>query len=452
MADIKPFDGYFYNPNKIKSLSQVIAPPYDVIPLEEREEYYAREHNIINLILPKETENQDKYAHSASLLNEWLKNEIFVKDDKTSFYLYRQDFLANGEDFSRKGFFALVQLEDFQDGKILPHENTLSSPKEDRFKLLNATRTNLSPIFLIYSDENNEVMKLLEKNREASAFADFAPLERKNAKYIQKGFPHPLGKKHTLWRVSDSQINEKIKERMKSKTLYIADGHHRYETALKFWKENKKDSYRWILAYISPIEDDSLKIFPAHRLLKTFSKDEWEKLNDKAKDFFWIKEMPIADINETFKLIEAEGDKRHAFGVVHNSNGRVKTLLLVSKNEKKLLGKMDGRRCSKALATERHSPAWKHLDVSVLHSLVFSYMLGLDEKKLQDTCRLDYAVDRYKTLELVKRGDYQIAFLLNSTKVDEVRLVANRKERMPGKATYFYPKVSSGFFINVFGK
>jgi len=441
MADIKPFNGYFYNLNKIKSFSQVIAPPYDVIPPEEREEYYAREHNIINLILPKETVDQNKYAHSASLLNDWLKNEIFIKDAQTAFYLYRQNFLANGEDFSRKGFFALVQLEDFKDGKILPHENTLSSPKEDRFKLLNATRVNLSPIFLIFSDEKNEVMKLLEKNREPSPFADFVPLERKNTKYIQKGFPHPLGKRHALWRVSNSRIHEKIKEIMNSKTLYIADGHHRYETALKFWKENKTDAHRWILAYISPIEDDSLKIFPAHRLLKTFSDAEWKKLNDKAGEFFFIKELPLTNINETFNLIRKEGDKRHAFGVAYNSNGAIKTLLLVSKNEKKLLDRMDG-----------HSPAWKHLDVSVLHSLVFSYMLGLDEEHLQDTSRLDYEVDRYKTLELVKSGVCRTAFLLNSTKVDEVRLVANRKERMPGKATYFYPKVPAGLFINVFEK
>jgi len=441
MADIKPFNGYFYNPKKIKNLAQVIAPPYDVIPQEEREEYYLRKYNIINLILPKETATKDKYTHSASLLKEWLKNDILKKDAKTSFYLYHQNFIANGESLSRKGFFALVRLEDFKEGKILPHENTLSSPKKDRFKLLNAARANLSPIFLIYSDDNNRIMNLLEENRENKTFADFTPLARKNAEYIQKGFPHPLGKKHTIWRVSNPQIKEKVQEIMKSKTLYIADGHHRYETALKFWKENKKDSYRWILAYISPIEDESLKIFPAHRLLKTFSEEEWKKLQDKAGDFFWVRELPLNDLSKTFETIQKEGEKRHAFGVAYNNGKEIKTLLLVSKNEKKLLGKMDG-----------HSPAWKHLDVSVLHSLVFSYMLGLDEKNLQDTSRLNYEVDRYKTLDMVKNGTFQIAFLLNSTKVEEVRVVANRKERMPGKATYFYPKVSSGFFINVFEK
>ncbi len=441
MADIKPFNGYFYNPKKIKSFSQVIAPPYDVIPPEEREEYYTRGHNIINLTLPKEIATEDKYAHSASLLNNWLKNNIFIKDVQTSFYLYHQNFIANGESLWRKGFFALVRLEDFKDGKILPHENTLSSPKKDRFKLINATRANLSPIFLIYSDENNRVMELLKEYREKTAFADFVPLVRKNAKYIQKGFPHPLGKKHTIWRVSKPQVHKQIQEIIKSKTLYIADGHHRYETALKFWKENKKDSHKWILAYISPIEDDSLKIFPAHRLLKRFSKNEWEKLYDKASDFFWIKELSLDNTNRTFETIKKEGDNRHVFGVAYNNGSEIKTILLVSKNEKKLLGKMDG-----------HSPAWKHLDVSVLHSLVFSYILGLDEKHLQDTSQLDYEVDRYKTLEMVKSGVFQIAFLLNSTKVDEVRLVANRKERMPGKATYFYPKVSSGLFINIFGK
>ena len=441
MADIKPFSGHFYNLKKIKGLPEVISPPYDVIPAEEREEYYSRPYNIINLILPRETAGQDKYQHAASLLNEWLRDGIFTKNSKSSFYLYHQHFLANNEDFLRKGFFALVKLEDFEEGKIFPHENTLSFPKEDRFRLLTATHTNLSPIFLIYSDENNEVMKLLEKNREPSPFADFAPLERKLTKYIQKGFPHPLGKRHTLWRISEPEVHTKIKEIIKQKTLYIADGHHRYETALRFWKETKQDSHRWLLAYISPMEDDSLKIFPAHRLLKDFSEDDWKKLNAKASDFFFVKELSLNDIDESFKLIREEGHSRHAFGVVYNNRNAIKTLLFVSKSEKKLSGKMDG-----------HSPAWKHLDVSVLHSLIFSHILGYDEKELQDTSRLAYEVDRYKTIDLVKSGTYQIAFLLNPTKVEEVKLVANRGERMPGKATYFYPKVSSGFFINILGK
>lgn len=437
MAEIKPLNGYFYNIEKIKSLSQVISPPYDVIPLEEREEYYSRTYNIINLILPKETKAQDGYQHAALLLKEWLKSGIFIKGEKPCFWLYHQHFLANNEDFLRKGFFALVKLEDFEEGKILPHENTLTSPKEDRFRLLSATHTNLSPIFLIYSDEKNEVMRLLEKNRETSKFTDFSPLER-NTKHIQKGFPHPLGRKHTIWKVSDASIHAKIKEIIKRKTLYIADGHHRYETALKFWKQTKKDCYGWILAYISPIEHDSLKIFPAHRLLKNFNKSDWKKLNDKAKEFFHLKQLPIKNIDESFNIIKKEGHARHAFGVVYNDNNTIKTLLMVSKNERKLLSQMNG-----------HSPAWKHLDVSVLHSLVFFNILGFDEENLQKASKLIYEVDRYKTMELVKENVFHTAFLLNPTKIEEVRLVANRQERMPGKATYFYPKVSSGFFINV---
>ena len=451
MAEIKPFSGHFYNIKKIKSLSQVIAPPYDVIPFQEREEYYSRVYNIINLILPEETEKQDKYQHAALLLDEWLKDGIFIEGKKECFWLYHQHFLANNEDFLRKGFFSLVKLEDFAEGGILPHENTLTSPKEDRFRLLSATHANLSPIFLIYSDEKNEVMQLLERNKEASTFANFSPLERKNTKYIQKGFPHPLGKKHTLWAVSDAAVQAEIKEIIRRKTLYIADGHHRYETALKFWKQTKKDSDGWILAYISPIEHDSLKIFPAHRLLKNFNRNDWDRLNDKAKEFFHLKELPLKNIDESFNLIKDEGRTRHAFGVVYNDDNTVKTLLMVSKNERKLLGKMDGRRRSKASATERHSPAWKHLDVSVLHSLIFSHILGFDEENLQKTARLIYEVDRYKAMELVKENIFHTAFLLNPTKVEEVRLVANRQERMPGKATYFYPKVSSGFFINVLG-
>lgn len=439
MADIKPFSGYFYNLQKIKNFAEIIAPPYDVIPLEEREEYHARPYNIINLILPKETAGKDKYQHAAFLLDEWIKNKILVKEENPSLCLYHQKFSAHNESFLRKGFFVLVRLEDFKEGNIIPHENTLSSPKEDRFKLLKATGANLSPVFMLYSDENNEVMNLLENGKESTEFADFIPLEEKISRRIKRGLPNPLGKRHALWKVTNPEIHSRIKGILRHKKLYIADGHHRYETALRFWKETKKDSHGWILAYLSPMEDDNLKIFSAHRLLKGFSDNEWKLLNEKAKDFFQIKELPLNDndIDESFNFIEEEGKKKHAFGILYNDNNVIKTLLLVSKNEKKLLEQMDG-----------HSPAWKHLDVSVLHTLIFSHILGFEEEKLQDTSRLSYEVDRYKTIELVKNGTYQVAFLLSPTKVEEVRLVANRREKMPGKATYFYPKVPSGFFIH----
>ncbi len=462
MVDIKPFCGCFYNLQKINNFAEIIAPPYDVIPLEEREEYYARPYNIINLILPKETAGKDKYQHAAFLLDEWIKNKILVREENPSLYLYHQKFSAHNESFLRKGFFALVRLEDFKEGNIIPHENTLSSPKEDRFKLLKATGANLSPVFMLYSDENNEVMNLLENGKESTEFADFIPLEGKISRHIKRGLPNPLGKRHTSWKVTNPEVHSRIKDILQHKKLYIADGHHRYETALRFWNETKKDSHSWILVYLSPMEDDNLKIFSAHRLLKGFDDSDWRKLNEKAKDFFWIKELPLNDndIDESFNFIEEEGKKRHAFGILYNDNNVIKTLLLVSKNEKKLLEQMDGclparrtrlweARRAKASATERHSPAWKHLDVSVLHSLIFSHILGFEEEKLQDTSRLSYEVDRYKTIELVKNGTYQIAFLLNPTKVEEVKLVANRREKMPGKATYFYPKVSSGFFIHM---
>jgi uncharacterized protein (DUF1015 family) len=425
MADIKPLKGYFYNQDKIKNLSEVIAPPYDVIAPEKREEYSSKEYNILHLTLPKEVGNRDKYTHSASLLNEWIKNRILVRDDRPSFYLYNHNFSVNNENLLRKGFFALVRLEDFKEGEILPHEDTLSSPKKDRFKLLKATGSNLSPIFLIYSDRESKIMNLLEKNREPSRFAGFNDLNKE---------------KHTLWRVSNPEVHSEIKEIMQHKTLYIADGHHRYETALRFWKETGKNSHGWILAYLSPMADESLKIFSAHRLLKGFGASDWKKLNEKAGDFFWIKELPLNNIDEAFKLIEKEGERRHAFGVLYNDGNVTKTLLLVSKSEKKLLEKMDG-----------HSPAWKHLDVSVLHSLIFSHILGFEEEKLQAASRLSYEVDRYKTIELVKDSTFQIAFLLNPTQVEEVRLVANRREKMPGKATYFYPKVPSGLIIHMLG-
>ena len=267
-------------------------------------------------------------------------------------------------------------------------------------------------------------MQTLDMHRETAVFANFT------------AFPE---QKHTLWKIYDEKVNSEIMGFFKERPLYIADGHHRYETALKFWKENKKESYRWILVYLSPMDGDNLKIFSAHRLIKGFNADDWKRLNEKAGNFFDIREFPISDIGESFKLLKEAGNRRHAYGVLFNDGSAVKTLLLVSKNEKRLIEKMDG-----------HSPAWKHLDVSVLHSLVFSHILGFEEEKLQAASRLSYEVQRHKTIEMVKSGAVQAAFLLNPTKVEEVGLVADRGEKMPGKATYFYPKVPSGLVINKF--
>ncbi|HIE43337.1 MAG TPA: DUF1015 family protein, partial [Candidatus Omnitrophica bacterium] len=230
----------------------------------------------------------------------------------------------------------------------------------------------------------------------------------------------------------------KVKQIMEDKLLYIADGHHRYEIALRFWKQTKKDMHRWILAYLSPIEDKSLRILPAHRLVKGFNNKDWEKLLRKGREYFWIKEFSLNSIEKSFSILSEEGEKRHAFGILFNDGRSIKSTLLVSKNEKKLQEKMDG-----------HSPAWKHLDISVLHSLIFSHILGFEEESLQRASRLKYEVDRDKTMRLVKGGSYQVGFLLNPTKVKEVQMVAERREKMPGKATYFYPKVPSGLIIHM---
>lgn len=422
MAYVRPFKGYCYNQQEIRSFGRVVAPPYDVISTEERAKYYEEKYNILHLTLPQKANGQDKYAHSASLLKQWINKEILVKDEAPFFLLYNHSFSFNNELSLRRGFLAVVKLEDFKDKIILPHEDTLTLPKKDRFELLKTTRTNLSPIFLIYPDKKNEIMQLLDERRELSVFANFTT---------------PNGEKHTLWKVYDQKAHAELKEIFNKKKLYIADGHHRYETALKFYKKTKKESHRWLLVYLSPMQEDNLKIFSAHRLIKGFNADDWERLNKKAGDFFWLKELPTNDIKESFEIIKSEGNKRHAFGVLFNDSGTMKTLLLVSKNEKHLLEKMDG-----------HSPAWKHLDVSVLHSLVFSHILGFEEEKLQETNRLSYEVHRHKTIDMVKEGIFQAAFLLNPTRVEEVKLVAERGEKMPGKATYFYPKVPSGLVIH----
>ncbi len=408
---VLPFKGYFFNCSKSKSLRDFIAPPYDVIPEEEKERFNFT-HNITRLTLSWE---EGDYEKRGALLRNWLEREVIISDEYPCFYLYHHYYLLHGEKKLRRGFFSLVELRDFQEGVILPHEETLSRPKEDRLKVLRATQAHLEPIFFLYSDRSNAIIEKMEEKREEVPLFDFEDRE---------------GQRHILWRVKEKETLEWVEKKFQDKKLYIADGHHRYETSLLYRKENPK--FKYILGYLTCMDNEGLTILPAHRLLRNVGEKRIERLWEEGSKYFHIFQV---ELSQAFSLLQEKGRNHHVYLLVRRSHP---PFLLVSRSEKKIVDDMDG-----------HSPVWKKLDVSVLHSLIFEEIMGMEEKEFQDKGNLIYVMERERALQLIQEGIFEVGFFLNPTHVEEVRKVAEKREKMPGKATYFYPKVPSGLLFYI---
>ena len=260
MVDIVPFRGLLFNQEKIGSLDQVIAPPYDVISPEQQEALYKKNpYNVVRLILekqyPEDDEKENRYTRSSAIFNKWIEDEVLVKDKQLGFYIYRQEYVHEGESVCRVGFFARVRTEDFSSGNICPHEFTLAKAKRDRMNLLKSCRANFSPIFGLFSDSSGEIDAILNQTIKNEPFA-----------VIEEN-----GILNKAWRLNDTEKLSCIVEDFNNKKILIADGHHRYETALNYHKENKnevKDSAH-VMMFLTNLEAQSLTVYPIHRLIKS---------------------------------------------------------------------------------------------------------------------------------------------------------------------------------------
>jgi uncharacterized protein (DUF1015 family) len=235
MADVHPFRGIQYNPLRIKEFREVVAPPYDIISPSEQEDHYARSpYSIIRLILgrkfPTDTDTDNRYTRAARFFKEWQETQVLTRDKEPSLYFYEQEFSVQGKSFVREGFFALVRLEEYEKGVIIPHERTLSGPKVDRLMLMRSCQANFSPVFMLYADNSNDVINRLKSGITAKPLIEVRDKD---------------GVLHQFWRVKEQKILSEVGERFKKEPLFIADGHHRYETALNYRNEcrQKKSKY-----------------------------------------------------------------------------------------------------------------------------------------------------------------------------------------------------------------
>jgi uncharacterized protein (DUF1015 family) len=438
MADVAPFKGVLYNQELIHNLDDVIAPPYDVISPQEQEAFYTKHpNNVIRLILgkpePDDAGVSSIHHRAAAYFEQWMKDRILIQDSQAAFYLTTVDFSISGQNVTRYGIIGTVRLEPFEKGIVLPHERTFSKVKSERLQLMKACHANFSPIFGLYPDGNG-VLGRLKKTAE-SRRPDLAMTDHK-------------GLLHKLWRITDPQAQHHIVTSLKDQSIYIADGHHRYETALNYrsWAAQHVNHFHadhpanFVMMSLSSLKDPGMVIFPAHRLLKAVSSEDASAMLEKAAQYFSIREFGIGqDPDQAFAALEAAmtaNASRNAIGVYIKNRSALRMLVLKEGVMEALFGQ------------DLEAPL-RDLDVSVLTRLLMVELLGFDQARLDDATKIGYATTVSDAVKAVRENAADMAFLLNPTRMEQVQRVAQQGLIMPRKSTYFYPKVGSGIVFNL---
>ena len=424
MTEIKPFKGTRYN-DRLVDLSQVVAPPYDVINEAQQEMLYKKHpYNVIRLILGRQHEgdgdNNNRYSRAKRFIEEWKQTDVLISDDRPSIYLYIQRFRAGGRLYERHGFITLMRLG----SDVYTHEKTLSKPKEDRFELMKACAANLSPIFVLYDDEKRCVECIT-----------ISPAIHTLLAHIKEG-----DEEHFFYRITDEKIIGTVKKLIGRQKTYIADGHHRYETAVRYRDylssargRDDDAGYNYIMSYFTNISDPGLVILPTHRVVHGIEHTE-EALMERLKGSFDVRLMTAgrgADhVQSWVKEIGAQGK---AFGVKFHGSGN----LYILHNYR------PGR-----LKDDPTPDALKSLDVYILNKEILESVLGIPEQSLSSGGRLSYYHELDSALASMKQGD--AVFVLNAPTAVDVKAVALGGLNMPQKTTFFYPKLLSGLVFHMF--
>lgn len=425
MAEIKAFKGLRYT-RKAGDISELACPPYDIVSKAERDSFIAKnENNIIRLELPKPVEDKSEdfapYKKAGETLEKWLNDDILVRDQKPSIYAYEMIFSALGESFNLKGFVTLVKLEEFSKGIVLPHEETLSKAKTDRLNLMKATGANFSQIYSLYSDDG-AVYSLIDNASKGEADLQFIEGD---------------GVVHKLWAISDACVITQVENLFTDKKLYIADGHHRYETALNYRNYLRENGFamgsaEYVPMFLADMENSGLVVFPTHRIVRDLENFDFEKLINGCKEYFDITEKITAKkAEELLKISYSKGEK--AFTLYHEKN----YYSMVLKDVEKM-----------AELIPNSSKSLRELDVSVLHTLVLERIFGIDKENMALQVNLTYTKSADEAVLAVDNGKADCAFILNPTRVTEIKDIALAGEKMPQKSTYFYPKLVTGLVMN----
>ena len=423
MAEIKPFRALRFDTQAAGNIQQLTCPPYDIISEEQRNQYLkTNEHNVIRLELPR---GENPYEEAGSLLHQWEQQGVLKQDEQEGLYIYEEEFQAHGKTMRVKGIICRVKLEEFSKGAVLPHEETLSKAKADRFQLMKATFCNFSQIYSLYMDPQHKTPDKINRLSQGTPEVE-----------MQDGD----GVIHRLWIVTDPQEIQEICSDFAQRKLYIADGHHRYETALNFRDDCRKqriakegDAVDYVMMMLVDMENSGLVVFPTHRLVRGLSSFDETAVKQACREYFQVEDRTdISTIEGELNALYQQGKKAFAF-----YTGEDRWTLLVLKD-------MDAVR--KLLP--QASAATQGLDVTVLHSLVLEKIFGIDKENMAQQINLTYTRDFQEAITSVEKKESQCAFILNPTRVTEIRDVAAAGEKMPQKSTYFYPKLITGLVMN----
>jgi len=425
------FSGYLYNQEKTGPIDRVIAPPYDVISPDDQEKLYANSpFNVVRLILgkqsPKDTDQDNRYTRSAAVFGDWMASGVLAQDAAPAFYVYSQDYEFEGKQLSRMGFFARVKVEDFSTGNICPHEFTLAKAKKDRTKLMETCRANFRPIFGLFSDPEGHVDEKLETLKQEDPLA-----------VVEDGQVT-----HRFWRMQDSTLIADITKSFQKKKITIADGHHRYETALTYHKAHAGDvpDSAHVMMFLTNLNSENMSIFPIHRMISCPQPFNGEEFLSQAGEFFDVETIqPDSTADDISALLKKSGA----------AENKISFVVYLGKNNAPLLKLKDTKNVVPFLQPDEPEEM-QVLDVIQLHALVIRPMLHIDTKQSDQQQHVSYKVDMNTAMEKVQSGECDLAFFMNATKMYQVRELAEKGIRLPQKATFFYPKLLSGLVINKF--
>ncbi len=418
MADVRPLRALHYALEKTGGLQPVVAPPYDVIYREGRSALLQQSpYNVVAVDLPLTDDGGDPYQHAAETLARWRAEGALVQDEAPTFWPLQQAYVGpDGRPRTRRGFLARVRVDDYGPGRIRPHERTHPGPKEDRLRLTRATRTNLSPIFALFSDPEQRVWTALWSATEGTA-----PWGETQ---------DPDGTVNRLWRVEDPAVIAAVQAATADTELLIADGHHRYETARVYAEEiGGEGPHRYVLMCLVALEDPGLMVFPTHRLVRNLDETRWTELRRTIDADFIM--TPLDDVQQ---LPPPEND-RIELGYIDARDRRPYRLTL-----------RDLEIADSAMP-ERSQP-YRRLDTAVTETLLLKGALGMTDEQIDHLDGLGYARDDQEAIELVLDGEYDAALFMAPTPVHRVHDVASSGESMPPKSTYFFPKVPTGLVFN----
>ena len=429
MADVRPFRGLRFNPKKV-SIAKVATQPYDKISRDMQTRYYAMDpHNIVRVILGRKLEGDGSennvYIRAAQTLRDWRASGVIEPMSAPSFVVCSQRFLVpgTGEERVRTGFIGLGRLHDYSEKIVFPHERTLAGPKQDRLNLLRHTRTHFEQIFMLYEDPEQHIDSILE------TAARKAPDIQVTDEY---------GVTHTLWILEESEVLRQIQKAMNGRKLIIADGHHRYETALAYRDEQRNLGFRdsdapheWLPMTFFNMRSPALTVLPTHRVVQQLPAFASEKFFEQASEFFDIETAPVNTAAFAAALADA-GRRRLTIGVATDRGSRRALLRLKP---------LDLSRVMEGLSANQ-----RVLDVAVLHRLLIERCLGVTEEAVSHESNISYVREFETALKAVAAGA-QVAFLLNPVRLDQMRDIVYEGNVMPQKSTDFYPKVLSGLVL-----